>query len=91
VIQRLSELDRVHLRTAIDIGSVMLVKVCTGEQERGNLSSVGSEPDFVQVSAHAQVKRPSEDVRGLKAGLCQCHHLLSFAAIGGIEFLREMR
>jgi hypothetical protein len=71
VVQRFPELDRVHLGMTVDVSLVVPVKIGSSEVEHGNLSAVCFKPDCGKVAAHAQVKRPSEDVRGLKAVFSQ--------------------
>ncbi len=69
VIQRFSELDRVHQGVAADIGPIVPVQVLAAKKESDDLFAAVAEPDARKVAAHAQIKCASEDVRGLKA--CQ--------------------
>ncbi len=63
MVQRLPELHRINQGTALDIGFVMLDQVRTCKHEGCYLPVVHS--DVGQITAHAQVKRTPEDIRGL--------------------------
>ena len=69
MVQRFPELYRVYQCVAIDVGLVMKMQFLAAEMKCGDLLAVGLEPDLGKIPAHAQIKRASEDVRGLKA--CQ--------------------
>ena len=71
MVQSFTELHGVYKRMAVDVIPVMLVKVVAGKKKRSDLSAVLPEPDILKVSAHAHEKRPSEDIRCLKAGCTQ--------------------
>jgi hypothetical protein len=71
VVQRFSELDRVHQSMTAHIGFVMSVQIVSTEVEHGDLLAACLEPDGGEIPAHAQVKCASEDVRGLKTGFSQ--------------------
>ena len=77
----------------VNVCLVMLVQIMAAKVKRGDLSTIRFEPYAAQISAHAQVKRPFKNIRGLKTG--QYNHLLpcpDFSpANGGVDFLREIR
>jgi hypothetical protein len=50
---------------AVDIGFVVPVKIRTGKKKRGSPPSIILDPDPTKITALAQKKCPSEDIRGL--------------------------
>jgi hypothetical protein len=81
VVQRFPELDRVYQGMTVDIGFVVFGKVLAVKKKGRDLSAVHPKADGLKIPAHAQIKSPSEDVRGLKA--CQENHPLSDLIFGG--------
>jgi hypothetical protein len=57
---------------------VMLVQIMAAKVKRSDLPAIRFEPYAAQIAAHAQVKRPFKNIRGLNAG--QYNHLLPSAA-----------
>jgi hypothetical protein len=55
---------------------VKLIQTPAGEQERCNPFAITPEADFAQLTTPAQKKRPSKNIRGLKAVCFQVSHLL---------------
>ncbi len=58
----MSELHRVYQGTAFDIGFVMFDQVRASKHEGCNLPVIKF--DIGQITAHTQVKRSPEDIRG---------------------------
>lgn len=63
MVQCLSELYGVYQGIAFDIGFVVFDQIRTCKHEGSYLPVVKF--DFGQITAHAQVKCPPEDIRGL--------------------------
>ena len=71
MIQRLPELHRIYQGVTVPVSPVMFMQIRAGEHEGCYLPAVLIKADVLKVAAHAQIKGPSEDVRGLKAGCRQ--------------------
>ena len=71
MVQRFSELYRVHQGMAVDVCLVMTVQLLAAKMECGDLPSVCFEADAAQVTTHAQIKCASEYVRCLKTACVQ--------------------
>ena len=77
MVQRFPKLQRIDQGLAVSILFVQLIQPPAGEQERGNRFAIVPEADPTQLTASAQKKRSSKNIRGLKAVAFQVSHLLS--------------
>ena len=68
MVQRFSQLHRVHQRAAGSIISVKLFDILARDQECGDTFAVSPDTDVRKITAFAQEKCASKYVCGLKTG-----------------------
>jgi hypothetical protein len=85
VVQRFSKLHRVDQGTAGPVVPVKPFQVLTRDKEGGNGLSVVADPDFGQVTTHAQQKSTPKKVCGLQTGQKITPYLDIFVMLFGIK------
>ncbi len=71
MVQRFPELQGIDLGLARTVSLIKFVQVFAGKHKGRNPFAVVSEPDLSQITAFAEEKRPSKNIRGLKTGCVQ--------------------
>ncbi len=76
MVQRFPKLQRIDQSLAVSILFVQPIQAFTGNQKRSDSLAIILEADPAQLTTLAQKKRPSKNVRDLKAVGFQVSHLL---------------